>query len=68
LFNPPFLIKLWHSWIFNFALGYFVPPAFVSIKWRTYCVFGAFLLVMFLHVFFFFPEVKSSDLPAISVD
>jgi MFS family permease len=23
------------NWIFNFALGYFVPPAFVDIKWRT---------------------------------
>lgn len=26
------------NWIFNFALGYFVPPAFVDIKWRTVSV------------------------------
>jgi sugar porter (SP) family MFS transporter len=25
------------NWIFNFALGYFVPSAFVTIKWRTVC-------------------------------
>jgi hypothetical protein len=24
------------NWAFNFALGYFVPPAFVNIQWRTY--------------------------------
>jgi sugar porter (SP) family MFS transporter len=24
------------NWAFNFALGYFVPPAFVNIQWKTY--------------------------------
>jgi hypothetical protein len=24
------------NWAFNFALGYFVPPSFVNIQWRTY--------------------------------
>lgn len=34
------------NWAFNFALGYFVPPAFVSIKWKTYLVFAVFCVVM----------------------
>ena len=24
------------NWAFNFALGYFVPPAFASIRWQAY--------------------------------
>ena len=24
------------NWIFNFALSYFVPPAFENIQWKTY--------------------------------
>ena len=46
------------NWIFNFALSYFVPPAFVNIKWKTYIVFGCFLTAMTVHVFFCFPEVS----------
>jgi len=43
------------NWAFNFALGYFVPPAFVNIQWRTYLLFGVFCVAMFIHVFFMFP-------------
>lgn len=28
------------NWIFNFALAYFVAPAFTNIQWRTYVIFG----------------------------
>ena len=34
------------NWAFNFALGYFVPPAFVNIQWRTYIIFGVFCVAM----------------------
>ncbi|KAL8712132.1 MAG: hypothetical protein Q9220_003566 [cf. Caloplaca sp. 1 TL-2023] len=50
------------NWIFNFALGYFVPPSFVNIKWQTYIVFGVFCLSMFIHVFFMFPETAGKTL------
>ena len=36
------------NWAFNFALGYFVPPAFVNIKWQTYILFGVFCAAMFV--------------------
>ncbi len=50
------------NWAFNFALGYFVPPAFVNIKWETYIIFGVFNLLMFVHVFFAFPETAGKTL------
>jgi len=50
------------NWAFNFALAYFVPPAFVNIQWRTYVLFGVFCVVMFVHVFFMFPETAGKTL------
>jgi MFS family permease len=50
------------NWAFNFALGYFVPPAFANIQWRTYIVFGVFCAAMFIHVFFMFPETAGKSL------
>jgi len=50
------------NWIFNFALSYFVPPAFENIKWKTYIIFGVFCTVMTIHVFFFFPETAGKTL------
>jgi hypothetical protein len=28
------------NWLFNFALGLFVPPAFHNISWKTFIIFG----------------------------
>jgi len=50
------------NWAFNFALGYFVPPAFENIAWKTYVVFGVFCVAMFIHVFFMFPETAGKPL------
>lgn len=50
------------NWAFNFALSYFVPPAFENLNWKVYCIFGTFLLAMFLHVFFLFPETAGKTL------
>ncbi|KAK6430962.1 high affinity glucose transporter, partial [Oleoguttula sp. CCFEE 5521] len=49
------------NWAFNFALGYFVPIAFVTIKWKTYVIFGVFCLAMTIHVFFL-PETAGKRL------
>ncbi|KAL9635030.1 MAG: hypothetical protein Q9164_003724 [Protoblastenia rupestris] len=53
------------NWIFNFALTYFVPPAFVNIQWKVYLVFGVFNLAMFVHVFFAFPETAGKTLETV---
>jgi len=50
------------NWAFNFALAYFVPPAFAQIKWKVYLMFGIFLTAMFFHVLFLFPETAGKPL------
>ncbi|KAE9378613.1 sugar transporter [Stipitochalara longipes BDJ] len=50
------------NWAFNFALGYFVPPAFQNIQWKVYILFGVFCIAMFIHVFFMFPETAGKSL------
>ena len=50
------------NWIFNFALSYFVPPAFVNIQWRVYVIFGVFCTAMCVHCFFLFPETSGKSL------
>jgi len=50
------------NWAFNFALAYFVPPAFANIRWKVYVVFAVFCASMFIHVFFLFPETSQKPL------
>jgi len=50
------------NWAFNFALAYFVPPAFVNIQWKAYILFAVFCAAMFVHVFFLFPETAGKTL------
>jgi sugar porter (SP) family MFS transporter len=50
------------NWIFNFALSYFVPPAFVNIQWKVYIIFGVFCTAMAVHTFFMFPETAGKTL------
>ncbi|KAF2715744.1 high affinity glucose transporter [Pleomassaria siparia CBS 279.74] len=50
------------NWIFNFALSYFVPPAFVNIQWKVYVIFGVFCTAMAIHSFFVFPETSGKTL------
>jgi hypothetical protein len=55
-------ITYYFSRAFNFALAYFVPPAFANIRWEVYIVFGVFCAAMFIHVFFLFPETAQKPL------
>jgi hypothetical protein len=50
------------NWAFNFALAYFVAPAFTNIQWRTYIIFGVFCAAMTVHVFFLYPETAGKSL------
>lgn len=53
------------NWIFNFALAYFVAPAFTNIQWKTYIIFGVFCAVMTIQVFFTYPETALRSLEEI---
>ncbi|OJJ54153.1 hypothetical protein ASPSYDRAFT_160968 [Aspergillus sydowii CBS 593.65] len=55
------------NWIFNFALAYFVAPAFTNIQWKTYIIFGVFCTVMTFHVFFLYPETAQRSLEEIDL-
>lgn len=53
------------NWIFNFALAYFVAPAFTNITWRTYIIFGVFCAAMTVQIFFSYPETAGRTLEEI---
>ncbi|KAL2215417.1 sugar transporter [Thermoascus aurantiacus ATCC 26904] len=44
------------NWLFNFALGLFVPPGFANIKWKLFIVFGVLCVGAAIQVFFTYPE------------
>lgn len=50
------------NWAFNTALGAFVPPAFVSIKYKVYIIFGIFNFCMMIHSYLMFPETAGKTL------
>lgn len=54
------------NWAFNFALAYFVPPAFANITWKTYVLFAVFCFAMFWHTFFMFPETSNKTLEEVA--
>ncbi|KUL87618.1 hypothetical protein ZTR_05931 [Talaromyces verruculosus] len=55
------------NWIFNFALAYFVAPAFTNIQWKTYIIFGIFCFVMAFQIFFTYPETARRSLEEIDL-
>ncbi|KAJ5103858.1 sugar transporter [Penicillium argentinense] len=44
------------NWLFNFALGLFVPPGFANITWKLFIVFGILCVAAAVQVFFTYPE------------
>jgi hypothetical protein len=55
------------NWLFNFALGLFVPPAFRNISWKTFIVFGVLCLGAAIQFFFSYPETGRKSLEEIEV-
>lgn len=55
------------NWLFNFALGLFVPPAFRNISWKTFIVFGVLCLGAAVQFFFSYPETGRKSLEEIEV-
>jgi len=53
------------NWIWNTALGLFVPVAFTNISWKTYIIFGLFCLTMTVQAFFMYPETMRKSLEEI---
>lgn len=50
------------NWIFNFALGLFVPPGFANITWKMFIVFGVLCVGAAIQVFFTYVHLDSFPL------
>lgn len=40
------------NWVFNFALGFFVPPGFANITWKLFIIFGVLCIGAAVQVYF----------------
>jgi sugar porter (SP) family MFS transporter len=50
------------NWIFNFMVVMITPPAFQSIKYKTYIIFAVINAFIFPVVYFFYPETSYRSL------
>ena len=50
------------NWLFNFALGLFVPPAFANISWKTFIIFGVLCFGAAAQAFVAYPETAGKSL------
>ncbi|KAF1953322.1 general substrate transporter [Byssothecium circinans] len=55
------------NWLFNFAIGLFIPPAFQSIKWQLFIVFGTLCFAGAIQFWFTYPETCGKTLEEIEV-
>lgn len=53
------------NWLFNFALGLFVPPAFRNITYKTFIIFGVLCLGAAVQAYFTYPETCGKTLEEI---
>jgi len=44
------------NWLFNFALGLYIPPGFANIKWKLFIVFGVLCFAGAVQFYFTYPE------------
>ncbi|RMZ69161.1 sugar transporter [Pyrenophora seminiperda CCB06] len=55
------------NWLFNFAIGFFIPPAFVNIRWGIFIIFGVLCMLAAVQFFFTYPETCGKTLEEIEV-
>ncbi|KAK7919968.1 general substrate transporter [Apiospora marii] len=55
------------NWVFNFALGMFLPPAFANIQWRIFIVFGVLCMGAAAWFFAFYPETCGKTLEEVEL-
>ncbi|KAF2835080.1 sugar transporter, partial [Patellaria atrata CBS 101060] len=44
------------NWLFNFAIGLFLPPAFRNILWKIFIIFGVLCFAAAVQFWFTYPE------------
>lgn len=55
------------NWLFNFALGLYIPPGFQNIKWGMFLVFGAMCILAAIQFYFTYPETCNKTLEEIEI-
>ncbi|KAF2745447.1 general substrate transporter [Sporormia fimetaria CBS 119925] len=55
------------NWLFNFAIGLFIPPAFLNIRWRIFIVFGTLCLGGAIQFWLTYPETCGKTIEEIEV-
>jgi sugar porter (SP) family MFS transporter len=55
------------NWLFNFAIGLFIPPALLSIKWKLFIVFGVLCLAAGAQFYLTYPETCGKTIEEIEV-
>ncbi|EXJ74297.1 uncharacterized protein A1O5_02593 [Cladophialophora psammophila CBS 110553] len=53
------------NWLFNFALGLYIPPGFQNIKWGLFIVFGCLCVLGAIQFYFTYPETCNKSLEEI---
>jgi len=53
------------NWLFNFAIGLFIPPGFQNISWKLFIVFGVLCFGAAAQAFLLYPETAGKSLEEI---
>ena len=55
------------NWLFNFAIGFFIPPAFENISWKLFIIFGVLCFGAAVQAFFTYPETAGKTIEEIEL-
>jgi MFS family permease len=55
------------NWLFNFAIGIFIPPAFLNITYKTFIIFGVLCFGSAIQAFFTYPETCGKTLEEVEI-
>ncbi|KAG9942237.1 MFS transporter, partial [Aureobasidium melanogenum] len=55
------------NWLFNFALGMYIPPGFQNITWRMFIIFGVMCFLGAAQFFLTFPETNGKTLEEVEL-
>ena len=55
------------NWLFNFAIGFFIPPAFENISWKLFIIFGVLCVGAAIQAFLTYPETAGKTIEEIEM-
>lgn len=55
------------NWLFNFALGLYLPPAFINITYKIFIVFGVLCFAAAIQAYFTYPETCGKTIEEIEL-